>query len=151
MFLLDLVTTLSIGLLIGVELSVAVFINPILERLDPVTQSTLIRHFAKRLGTAMPFWYCFNLLLLCIESAPRRHQPDAILFFIAVTLWALTILMTVFFLVPINNRMMQLQGAISEQSKRAHRKWDMLHRFRIGVLVVAAISATIALHMQCAL
>jgi uncharacterized membrane protein len=145
MFLLDLITTLSIGLLIGVEFCVSAFINPILDRLDPLTQAHLIRDFAKRLGGAMPFWYIFNLLLLITESILRRQQPDAISLLIATTLWVLTILMTVLILVPINNRMIQLEGAISEQSKRDHTRWDTLHRLRIVALAAAAVCAFIAM------
>ncbi|QMV18914.1 DUF1772 domain-containing protein [Granulicella sp. 5B5] len=147
MFILDLITTLSIGMLIGVEFCVSVFINPILDRLDPLTQAHLMRDFAKRLGGAMPFWYGFNLLLLITESVFRRQQPNAALLYTAVTLWALTILMTVLILVPINNRMMQLEGAISEQSKRDHGKWDTLHRLRVVALAAAAICAFIAIGM----
>ena len=53
--LLDIVTTGCIGLLIGTELAVAVFIDPILWKLENSVQFTATRLFAKRLGTAMPF------------------------------------------------------------------------------------------------
>ena len=60
---LDIVTTLCIGLLIGTEFTVSAFINPILNQLDGRAQAGATRLFAKKLGTAMPFWYAASLLL----------------------------------------------------------------------------------------
>ena len=57
MSLLNLTTTMCMGLLIGVEFAVSAFLNPVLWRLDQPAQSAAIRLFARRLGTAMPFWY----------------------------------------------------------------------------------------------
>jgi len=65
---LTIITTLCIGLLIGTEFSVSVFINPILRRLDVLAQAHAIRLFARRLGAAMPFWYTASLLLLIGEA-----------------------------------------------------------------------------------
>ena len=47
---LDVVTTLCIGLLIGTEFAVAVFINPILLRLGPREELRAIRLFAAKAG-----------------------------------------------------------------------------------------------------
>ena len=60
MIFLDIVTTVCIGLLIGTEFAVSVFINPVLQRLDTGTRMKTISYFAKRLGTAMPFWYALS-------------------------------------------------------------------------------------------
>jgi uncharacterized membrane protein len=147
MLILDLVTTLSVALMIGIELCVAVFIDPILNRLDPLTQAEVLRHFARRLGKAMPFWYGANLVLLIAESILRRGQLDAVLLYCATALWALAILMTLLFLVPINNRMMRLNGAMSDVDRRDHQKWDTLHRSRIIVLTVAALCSLIAMSL----
>src|SRR5438445_536352 len=107
---LDIITIISIGLLIGTELSVSVFINPNLARLDERTRSHAIQMFATRLGKAMPFWYAANLVLLLAEIYLRRHQPGLSLLIVSSAIWATVILLTVLFLVPINNRMMRLDG-----------------------------------------
>ena len=78
MIFLDIVTTVCIGLLIGTEFAVSVFINPILERLDTGTRMKAISLFAKRLGTAMPFWYALSLLLLIAEALLRRNGGIAV-------------------------------------------------------------------------
>ena len=84
----------------------SVFINPILERLDTGTRMRAISLFAKRLGTAMPFWYVLSLLLLIAEAAVRRHSDGLSLLATASSLWLAVIILTLIFLVPINNRMM---------------------------------------------
>jgi hypothetical protein len=53
---------------------------------------------------------------------------------------------TVLFLVPINNRMMLLDGAMNAQAQHDHRTWDSLHRLRILALAAAAFCALIAMH-----
>jgi hypothetical protein len=149
MFILSSITTLSLGLLIGVELSVALFINPVVDSLatlDPSGQSRLTRLFATRLGHAMPFWYAANLLLLLGQCILHRGHAEAPLLWFAAALWAVVILVTVLFLVPINNRMMMLDGAMNAQAQHDHRTWDSLHRLRILALAAAAFCALIAMH-----
>ncbi len=72
--LLDIVTTVCIGLLIGTEFAVAVFINPILRKLGAREELRAIRLFAAKLGAAMPFWYGVSLLLLIAEAIFRHGE-----------------------------------------------------------------------------
>ena len=133
--ILDILTTGCIGLLIGTELAVSVFINPILWKLENPVQLTATRLFAKRLGTAMPFWYCASLLLLIAETIVRRHESGATLLAFASVIWAAVIVLTVLFLVPINNRLAQTGSTSSaEVARQQHRKWDRMHRFRVAAL-----------------
>jgi len=145
MIFLDIVTTVCIGLLIGTEFAVSVFINPILERLDTGTRMQAISLFAKRLGTAMPFWYVLSAVLLITESVLRRHTGVISLLATASTLWLTVIALTLIFLVPINNRMMRLDSSSSaEASLRQHRTWDLLHRGRVVVLVTSMVCFLLA-------
>jgi uncharacterized membrane protein len=146
--LLDIATILTIGLMIGVEFSVSVFINPVLGRLDDRAHLAAIRLFAARLGFAMPFWYCLGLLLLIAESILLRHQPQFPLLVAAVILWIAVIVFTLVFLVPINNRMTQLSPDTSAgEAFREHGKWDLMHRLRVAALTVAMVLFLIALHV----
>jgi uncharacterized membrane protein len=145
MIYLDILTAVCIGLLIGTEFAVSVFINPILRRLDTGTRMKAISYFAKRLGTAMPFWYALSLLLLIAEAGLRRHVDGFSLLITAGTLWLTVIILTLIFLVPINNRMMRLDANSSpEGSLREHQRWDMLHRGRIAVLTASMICFLLA-------
>lgn len=145
MVYLDIVTTVSIGLLIGTEFAVSVFVNPILERLDNGTRMQAIRLFAKRLGTAMPFWYALSALLLIGEAVLRRRSFAEPLLISASVLWIAVIILTLIFLVPINNRMMRLDSSsAAERSFEEHKRWDLLHRGRVAVLVTAMICFLLA-------
>ena len=53
--ILGIVTSMSIGLMIGTEFSVSAFVNPVLEKLDNSAQAQATRLFARKLGTVMPF------------------------------------------------------------------------------------------------
>src|SRR6478672_5805985 len=130
--LLDIVTTGSIGLLIGTELAVSVFINPILWRLDDAAQMSAVRMFAKRLGSAMPFWYAASLVLLIAETISRRHGANITLLMIASAIWAAVIVVTVLFLVPINNRLAEIGAkSVAAVAQQQHKQWDMMHRYRV--------------------
>jgi uncharacterized membrane protein len=138
MIFLDVVTTICIGLLIGAEFAVSVFINPILQRLDTAARMKTISMFAKRLGTAMPFWYGLSFLVLIAEAIFRRHSAGESLLIAASLLWLAVIILTLIFLVPINNRMMRLDANSStETSLREHGRWDSLHRGRVVVLAAS--------------
>ncbi len=102
--LLDIVTTVCIGLLIGTEFAVAVFINPILRKLEVREELRAIRLFAAKLGAAMPFWYCASLLLLIAEAVWRYGEKGYLLLIAAGAIWVAVIVLTLLFLVPINNR-----------------------------------------------
>lgn len=131
---------LSIGLMIGVELAVWVFINPILRQLADEPRAQAIVLFARRLETVMPFWYGINLLLLIAEWSLLRHTSSSLPVAIATALWVLVIVLTLIFLVPINNRMAQPEvHAAAEKAHREHRRWDSLHRARVVTLIVSFV------------
>ena len=145
MTILNIATTLSIGLLIGTELTVSMFIHPVLRMLEPSTQIATIRLFAKRLGSAMPFWYAASLVLLLAESVTRSGEPGRSLLIGASIDWAAVIALSVFFLVPINNRLARGTGSDSaELDLREHHKWEAIHRVRVAALAVAMVCFLLA-------
>jgi len=145
MIYLDILTAVCIGLLIGTEFTVSAFINPILHRLDTGTRMKTISYFAKRLGTAMPFWYSLSLLLLIGEAVLRRNSNSESLLTTAGALWFAVIVLTLIFLVPINNRMMRLDAnSPSESSLREHKRWELLHRGRVVALAASMVCFLLA-------
>lgn len=138
--LLTIATTVCIGLMTGVEFAMSAFVNPVLWKLDDAAQARAIRMFAANLGRVMPIWYGAGLLFLLAEAVLLRHHPSAALLDAASGIWALTIVQSILFLVPINNRMAAMETAeFSEVARREHRKWDWMHRVRIGALIAAMI------------
>ena len=80
------------------------------------------------------------MLLLVAEILVHLHQPVVILLGIAAGIWAAVIVMTLLFLVPINNRLARMEaGAFTDAARREHRKWDSLHRVRVAALAVAMV------------
>ena len=145
---LTILTTLCLGLMIGTEFSVSAFINPILRRLDIPGQARAIPLFARRLGAAMPFWYAAGLLLLISEAIVYRHESGDVLVIAAGTIWAAVIILTIVILVPIANRLAQLNSdAFPQEAQRERDKWDRLHRFRVAALVAAMVCHLVAIQL----
>ena len=134
---LDVVTMLLTVLMTGVEFAVAAFVDPALKRQK---DRAVTKDLAQTLGKVMPFWYGACLLLLGAEWFLRRHEPGGGMLLGAAVLWLGTIVYTVALLVPINNR---IAGTAAQGEgfdwEAQHARWDMLHRVRVGVLLVAIL------------
>jgi uncharacterized membrane protein len=139
MLFLDVLTILCTGLMIGNELAVSLFVNPVVWQLDDRSQARALSLFAGILGKVMPFWYVLCLLLMIAETYLRRHQPGLTLLLIAVVIWIGIIVYTLTTLVPINNRIARLADGLPEGWRQEHKKWDKYHRWRILLLVIAMI------------
>jgi hypothetical protein len=138
MHTLDLFTILCLGLMTGNELAVSLFVNPAIWQLNESAQAQALGLLARSLGKAMPIWYALSLVLLIVEAYIRRKSPHANLLYGAVVLWIAAIVYTVSMLVPINNRIGRLDlASLPAGWGLEHRRWDRLHRWRIGVLTIA--------------
>jgi uncharacterized membrane protein len=143
--LLDVVTTVCIGLLIGTEFAVAVFINPILRKLGGREEMRAIRLFAAKLGTAMPFWYGVSFLLMIGEAILRHSEIGFRLLIASIVIWAVVIVVTILFLVPINNRLARGDlDAPVEPALKEHGRWDAMHRWRVAALSAAMVCFLLA-------
>jgi len=135
---MEILTIICIGLMTGVELCVAVFINPIFAQLPNDARNIATSLGAKQLGRAMPFWYVSSLLLLIAEGIAHRLSPQVHLIWAASLIWIVVIILTIVFLVPINNRIASAApSAFTEKLRQEHDRWNLLHRWRVVALVVA--------------
>lgn len=145
--ILDLLSIVSIGLLVGTEFTVSAFINPILAKLEPGAEAHATALFARKLGRVMPFWYMLNFVLLVAEGIVHRHDARLGWFAVAPILWAMVIVFTLLVLVPINNRIAAMgQATFSDRLRQEHTKWDLLHRWRVLALSLAMVSLLIGIH-----
>jgi hypothetical protein len=118
------------GPLVGVELGVAAFTNPLVSKL-PDDAYRLFRSGGSRLlGALMPFWYIGALVVLIATAVAARN----VMTIIAVALMAVAILVTVTVLVPINNRIGAWRSEADVNRDLAGR-WDHLHGVRVALLV----------------
>lgn len=144
---LNLVSIISIGLMIGTEFAVSVFINPILLQLDEPGRTDAVRLFGRKLGKAMPYWYCGNMVLLVAEAIALRNQPGVGLLGAAVAFWAAAIVLSIVVLVPINNRLVQRDSGLSlEGAHDQHKRWDAMHRVRVLALGAAMVLLLLAVN-----
>ena len=139
MLFLDVLTILCAGLMIGNELAVSLFVNPVIWKLEDRSQAKALSLFAGTLGKVMPFWYALCLVLMVVEAYLRRHQPALTLLLVAVAIWIAIIVYTVTTLVPINNRIARLADGLPEGWRQEHKRWDTYHRWRILSLVIAMV------------
>ncbi len=140
---LDVVSISFVGVLVGNELAVSLFVNPAIWRLEEKPRAQALSMLARALGAVMPIWYFLCLVLLIAETCIRWHEPHTHLLHAALCIWAVTIVYTVTLLVPINNRIARLDvNALPEHWLKSHVTWDKLHRGRIFMLFVAMICLT---------
>ncbi|MGJ3558768.1 anthrone oxygenase family protein [Streptomyces sp. INA 01156] len=135
---LQVVTTVVVGVMVGVETSVAFVINPILNAL-PEDSGVLGRaHGARMLGAVMPVWYITSLVLVAGWAIAGRQYHGTGLVVTAGALLILSVIMSVLLLVPINNRgktwTPDSQPADWKQQKD---RWDRLHHVRVAVIITA--------------
>ena len=138
MHIFDILTILCIGLMVGNELTVSLFINPSVQQLEERTQAQILSLFARLLGKAMPIWYALSLALILAEAWFYRRQPAVHFIYAAAVIWVAVIVYTIATLVPINNRIAALMSsALPTDWRKEHKKWDTLHRWRIAFLLVS--------------
>jgi uncharacterized membrane protein len=143
--ILAIVTVTVVGLMVGVELSVAAFMNPIFDRL-PVDSGMAARSDGGRvLGRLMPFWYIGSVVLAAVWAAASWTAPGTTAVLVAIGLLVVSVVMSVTLLVPINKRAIRWaeQGAPADWRDQVHR-WDRLHQVRVAVIVAAFVLLVVA-------
>jgi len=138
---LAVVTVVVAGMMVGVEFAVAVFVNPILDRLPDDSCIAARSDGARVLGRVMPVWYIGSMVLGAVWAAVARAGAGASLAMAATALLAVSVVMSLLLLVPINNR---AQGRPADWKQQAGR-WDRYHYVRVGVIVLAFALFAVAL------
>ena len=141
---LEVVTTVVVGVMVGVEFSVAVLINPILNALPEDSGQLGHAHGGRMLGAVMPVWYITSLVLVAVWAIARWHDHGNGLTVTAGTLLTLSVVMSILLLVPINNRVKTWTAdGLPADWKQQMNRWDRYHYFRVAVIIAAfALLAT---------
>lgn len=143
---LEIVTTVIVGLLVGVEFSVAFVINRILDALPDDSAQLGRSHGGRMLGALMPFWYIGSLALSAVWAIAGWHDGGAGLVVAAAALLLLSVVMSLLLLVPINNRgKTWTPENRPEDWKEQMNRWDRYHYVRVAVLIAAFASLVTAL------
>ncbi|MFE6127012.1 anthrone oxygenase family protein [Streptomyces sp. NPDC056437] len=135
---LEVVTTVVVGLMVGVEFSVAFIMNRILDALPEDSGQLGHAHGGRMLGALMPFWYIGSLVLSAIWAVAGWHRPGTGLVVIAAGLLILSVVMSILLLVPINNRNKTWtpENRPADWKEQLHR-WNRYHYIRVAVIVAA--------------
>ncbi|MCC9709965.1 DUF1772 domain-containing protein [Streptomyces sp. MNU76] len=135
---LEVFTTVVIGLMVGVEFSVAFVINPILNGL-PEESAVLGRARGGRmLGAAMPVWYITSLVLVAVWAVAGWQHRGTGLVVTAGVLLVVSVIMSLLLLVPINNRgKTWTPETRPEDWKEQANRWDRFHYARVAVIIAA--------------
>ncbi|MFF1638421.1 anthrone oxygenase family protein [Streptomyces sp. NPDC058246] len=135
---LEIVTTVIVGLMVGVEFSVAFVINPILDALPDDSSQRGRSHGGRMLGAVMPVWYIGSLVLVAVWAIAGWHHDGAGLAVTAGALLILSVIMSLLLLVPINNRgkTWTPENRPADWKEQMNR-WDRFHYVRVAVIVAA--------------
>ncbi|MDL5156331.1 anthrone oxygenase family protein [Actinomycetospora termitidis] len=138
MDVLAVATVVVIGLLVGVEFAVAVFVNPIFDRLPGTAGLTARTDGARVLGRLMPFWYVGALALAVVWGVLVWGSGAVAAIGVGAALLVVTVVMSVVFLVPINDRVRTWsEGDAPADWRDQVSRWDRLHHGRTALLVAA--------------
>ncbi len=131
-------TIVVVGVMVGVEFSVAFVINRILDALPDDIGLLGRAHGGRMLGAAMPVWYIASVVLVAIWAIAGWGDPGTGLVVTGGALLIVSVLMSVLLLVPINNRSKTWtpDNRPDDWKQQAHR-WDSLHHLRVAVIVAA--------------
>ena len=135
---LAVVTVVIVGLMVGVEFSVAFIMSRILNALPGDSGQLGHAHGGRMLGTLMPFWYIGSLLLSAVWAVAGWHDHGAGLVVTAAGLLIVSVVMSMLLLVPINNR----NRTWTPENRPADWKqqldrWNRYHYVRVAVIIAA--------------
>ncbi|MBD0691315.1 DUF1772 domain-containing protein [Streptomyces sp. CBMA123] len=135
---LEVFTTVVVGVMVGVEFSVAFVMNRIFGALPEDSGQLARAHGGRMLGAVMPVWYISSLVLAGAWAAAGWHHHGTGLVLTAAVLLIVSVIMSVLLLVPINNRSKtwtpeNRPADWKEQSDR----WDRYHYVRVAVIIAA--------------
>lgn len=135
---LQVFTTVIVGVMVGVEFCVAVFVNAIMNALPGDNGQLGRSHGGRLLGAVMPYWYFTSLGLVVVWAVATWGEQGSALVVTAAGLLVVSVLMSVLLLVPVNNRgktwTPENRPADWEQQTK---RWDLYHYVRVAVIVAA--------------
>ncbi|GAA1034672.1 MULTISPECIES: DUF1772 domain-containing protein [Amycolatopsis] len=135
---LEVCTVVIVGVMVGVEFSVAFVINPIFNALPDDSNQLGRAHGGRMLGAIMPFWYIGSLVLSAIWAIVAWDRPGTGLVVIGAGLLIVSVVMSILLLVPINNqgKTWTPENRPADWKEQMNR-WDRYHYVRVAVIIGA--------------
>ncbi|XUL91320.1 anthrone oxygenase family protein [Streptomyces galilaeus] len=135
---LEVFTTVVVGVMVGVEFSVAFVMNRIFNALPDDSGQLARAHGGRMLGAVMPFWYIGSLVLSAVWAVAGRHHSGTGLVVTAAALLIVSVVMSILLLVPINNRgkTWTPENRPADWKEQLNR-WDRYHYVRVAIIIAA--------------
>jgi len=135
---LEVFTTVTVGVMVGVEFSVAFIMNRIFDALPGDGGQLGRAHGGRMLGAVMPFWYIGSLILSAIWAVAGWHHHGTGLVVTAAALLILSVIMSLLLLVPINNRNKTWTPENRPADwKEQMNRWERFHYVRVAIIIAA--------------
>ncbi|GHJ43466.1 membrane protein [Catellatospora sp. TT07R-123] len=135
---LEVATVVIVGLMVGVEFSVAFIMNRILDALPEDSGQLGHAHGGRMLGALMPFWYIGSVLLSAVWAVAGWQHRGAGLVVTAACLLIVSVVMSILLLVPINNRNKTWTAENRPADwKQQLDRWSRYHYVRVAVIIAA--------------
>src|SRR5690349_2700752 len=135
---LEVVTTVIVGLMVGVEFSVAFILSRILNALPEDSAQQGHAHGGRMLGALMPVWYITSVVLAAIWAIAGWHRHGTGLVVTAAALLIVSVVMSILLLVPINNRNKTWTPENRPADwKQQLNRWGRYHYVRVAVIIAA--------------
>lgn len=135
---LQVVTTVVVGVMVGVEFSVAFVMNRIFDALPEDSGQLARAHGGRMLGAVMPVWYIGSVVLAAVWALADWNGRGTGLVVTGAALLIVSVIMSVLLLVPINNRGRTWTPENRPADwKRQMDRWDLYHYVRVAVIVAA--------------
>ena len=135
---LEVLTIVVVGVMVGVEFSVAFVLNRILDALPDDSSQLGRAHGGRMLGAVMPVWYITSLVLVAVWAIAGWQDPGTGLLVAAAALLIVSVIMSVVLLVPINNRSKTWTPENRPADwKQQMNRWDRFHYVRVAVIIAA--------------
>lgn len=132
-----------VGLMVGVEFSVAAVLNPVFNKL-PTDGLTARSDGARTLGRIMPFWYFGSVAIVAGATALTWGGRSTWLTGTAGILLIIGVVMSIALLVPINSRIAALkEPGMPKSAALDLRRWDKMHHVRVAVILAAFVLLTV--------
>jgi len=138
--IIQIIALVITGPMVGVEIAVAAFTNPVFGRLADDAFRQARSDGSRVLGKVMPFWYIATLVVLIAAAVVSGGQW---LITSAAALMALVVLVTVTRMVSINNRIGRWTD-VADSDRDLAKRWDRLHWLRVALLVVLFVLLAIS-------
>ncbi|MFB6618816.1 anthrone oxygenase family protein [Streptomyces sp. NPDC085524] len=135
---LEVFTTVVVGLMVGVEFSVAFVMNRIFSALPEDGDQLARSHGGRMLGAVMPVWYIGSLALTAVWAVAGWGNPGTGLVVTAGALLIVSVIMSILLLVPINDRgkTWTPENRPADWKEQMNR-WDRYHYARVAVIIAA--------------